>query len=83
MLMRSLHHHGLRINLLLVAEGDFDIALPCDVNTGEYKIRVGVFDDDSTFGCSDTFIILGSTATTDMTFGGENEDISMSFRFML
>ncbi|CAM9662559.1 unnamed protein product [Ascophyllum nodosum] len=63
-------------------QGDYDIALPCDANTGEYKIRVGVFDDDSTFGCSDMFTILGSTATTTMTVSGEVEDMSMSFRFM-
>ncbi|CAM9427966.1 unnamed protein product [Ascophyllum nodosum] len=64
-------------------QGDYDIALPCDVNTGEYKIRIGVFDDDvNTFGCSDTFIILGSTAMTTMTFDGDDEDMSISFRFM-
>lgn len=63
-------------------QGDYDIAIPCDVNTGEYQIRVGVFDDDSTFGCSDTFTILGSSATSTTTFGGEGEDTSMSFRFM-
>ncbi|CAM9427894.1 unnamed protein product [Ascophyllum nodosum] len=61
-------------------QGDYDITLPCDVNTGEYRIRVGVFDDDSTFGCSGTFTILGSTSTS--SFGGESEDTSMSFRFM-
>ncbi|CAM9225437.1 unnamed protein product [Ascophyllum nodosum] len=66
------------------SQGDYDIAIPCDVNTGEYKIRVGVFDDDSTFDCSDTFtIIVGSTGTTSsMTFGGEGEDLSMSFSFI-
>ena len=80
--MRPLHRYGTRITFSLVAEGDYDIALPCDANTGEYKIRVGVFDDDSTFGCSDMFTILGSTATTTMTVSGEVEDMSMSFRFM-
>ncbi|CAM9225588.1 unnamed protein product [Ascophyllum nodosum] len=70
------------------SHGDYDIAIPCDLNTGEYKIRVGVFDDDSTFDCSDTFTILGSTGTTSsMTFGGEgvfggeDMDLSMSSSF--
>ncbi|CAM9225329.1 unnamed protein product [Ascophyllum nodosum] len=58
-------------------QGDYDIVIPCNVNTGEYKIRIGVFDDDSTFDCSDTFIILGSSAIS-----SEDEDLSMSFRFM-
>ena len=71
------HRHGSRTNLSLVAEGDYDIVIPCNVNTGEYKIRIGVFDDDSTFDCSDTFIILGSSAIS-----SEDEDLSMSFRFM-
>lgn len=38
--------------------GDYDITLPDDTAPGEYKIRVGLFEDQDVFGCSGTFEVV-------------------------
>lgn len=58
-------------------QGDYDIAIPCGTDYGEYKIRVGVFGDDSTFGCSGAFTVFSEDGT-EMT---ESTELSMSFLF--
>lgn len=56
-------------------EGDYDVEIPFDTPSGMYSIRVGVFDDDTVFGCSDEFEVVSED---DEEEGG---GISMSFRF--
>lgn len=52
--------------------GDYDVEIPEDAEAGMYTIRVGDFEDDSVYGCSDEFEVLGSD---------DDEDSSMSYRF--
>lgn len=42
-----------------VLVGDYDIILPDETAPGEYKIRVGLFEDEDLFGCSGTFEVVG------------------------
>ncbi|CAM9812047.1 unnamed protein product [Laminaria digitata] len=39
--------------------GDYDVFIPEGAVSGNYLIRVGVFEDDSVFDCSDRFEIIG------------------------
>lgn len=48
----------LSLSLPYLAEGDYNIIVPSDTAAGMYKIRVGLFGDDSVFGCSETFEIV-------------------------
>ena len=40
--------------------GDYDVEIPCDTAAGEYKVRVGRFEDTTLFGCSGAFDIVSS-----------------------
>lgn len=62
-----------------MAVGDYDIDIPEDTPAGEYKIRVGRFEDGDVFGCSGTFDIVASGR--DDSSDDEDEDMSMSFTF--
>ncbi|CBJ30120.1 EsV-1-163 [Ectocarpus siliculosus] len=42
-------------------EGDYDIVIPRDSEGGMYKIRVGLFGDDSVFACSASFEVVPET----------------------
>lgn len=60
--------------------GDYDVEIPEDTEDGEYKVRVGLFENDELYGCSGTFEIVGKDD------GGDNGDssddeMSMSYRF--
>lgn len=44
------------------------MTIPCNTPSGEYSIRVGRFEDDSLFDCSDPFMIVA------------DDDMSMSYR---
>lgn len=48
--------------------GDYDVEIPEDAPAGMYSIRVGRFEDDMLYDCSDVFEVEGSS-------------MSMSFRF--
>lgn len=37
--------------------GDYDALIPLGTDPGVYSIRVGLFEDDSVFGCSEPFDI--------------------------
>ncbi|CAM9363274.1 unnamed protein product [Hapterophycus canaliculatus] len=41
-------------------EGDYDVLIPANTEAGQYKIRVGVFGDDSIFACSPSFEVMPS-----------------------
>ena len=41
--------------------GDYDVTLPADTVSGDYKIRVGLFDDQELFGCCGTFEIVSES----------------------
>lgn len=56
---------------LATEEGDYDVEIPSDAPSGMYSVRVGVFEDDSVYGCSGEFEIVGE----------EDDDMSMSYRF--
>ncbi|CBN79382.1 EsV-1-163 [Ectocarpus siliculosus] len=45
--------------------GDYDVEIPEDAEAGMYTIRVGDFEDDSVYGCSDEFEILGADDSPD------------------
>lgn len=51
------------------SQGDYDVMIPTNAPSGMYKLRVGRFEDESLFDCSDTFEVVGDEIT------------SMSFRF--
>lgn len=51
--------------------GDYDVVIPSDTAAGEYKIRVGRFEDDDLFDCSGMFEIVSDE--------DEDEDMSMSY----
>lgn len=55
--------------------GDYDVEIPEDTKPGEYKIRVGRFEDDSLYGCSGTFEIMNDGMDE------EDDDMSMSYMF--
>lgn len=55
--------------LFWFAVGDYDVVIPSDTAAGEYKIRVGRFEDDDLFGCSGTFEIVSE----------DDDDMSMSY----
>ena len=42
----------------LCAEGDYDVTIPESTPVGLYVIRVGVFGDDSIYGCSEPFEVV-------------------------
>lgn len=50
--------------------GDYDVVIPSDTAAGEYKIRVGRFEDDDLFDCSDMFEIVSDE---------DDDDMSMSY----
>jgi len=37
--------------------GDYDVVIPSDTEAGDYKIRVGRFENDDLFGCSGVFTV--------------------------
>lgn len=39
--------------------GDYDVTIPDTTESGMYKIRVGVFGDDSVYDCSEAFEVYG------------------------
>ncbi|CAM9338621.1 unnamed protein product [Ectocarpus sp. 12 AP-2014] len=49
--------------------GDYDVEIPADTEAGDYKIRVGRFEDEDLYGCSGTFTIMG----------GDDESMSYDF----
>ncbi|CAM9309180.1 unnamed protein product [Sphacelaria rigidula] len=38
--------------------GNYDVVIPSDTEPGLYKVRVGLFGDDSVYDCSDTFEVM-------------------------
>lgn len=40
------------------AGGDYDVVIPEGTPSGLYTIRVGEFEDDAVFGCSDPFEVV-------------------------
>eukprot|EP00903_Cladosiphon_okamuranus_P010794 g10199.t1 len=40
------------------SQGDYDVTIPVNSEAGMYKIRVGVFGDDSVYACSEPFEIV-------------------------
>lgn len=54
--------------------GDYDVDIPEDTESGMYKIRVGRFEDEALFGCSDTFEIVGSDH--------DDDDFSASYDYL-
>lgn len=63
---RSLQHCVVSLKF---AVGDYDVEIPADTEAGDYKIRVGRFEDEDLYGCSGTFTIMG------------DDDESMSYDF--
>lgn len=62
--------------LLNLAVGDYDVVIPEDTPAGDYSIRVGVFEEDSLYGCSGAFEVEPSHV--DVGYGAPN---SMSYLF--
>ena len=58
--------------------GDYDIDIPEDTAGGEYKIRVGRFEDLALFGCSGKFDIVASGGDDSSS---DDDDMSMSYTF--
>lgn len=40
------------------AAGDYNVIIPVDAPAGYYSIRVGLFNDDAVYDCSDTFEVV-------------------------
>lgn len=51
------HEHTFRPFLFSSSEGDYDVTIPVGSAAGMYKIRVGLFGDDSVYACSPAFEI--------------------------
>eukprot|EP00904_Undaria_pinnatifida_P003571 jgi/Undpi1/13214/HiC_scaffold_8.g02876.m1 len=58
--------------------GDYDITIPSDAESGMYRIRVGLFEDDNTYDCSGSFEVMGDDGDGD---DSDDDETSMSFRF--
>ncbi|CAB1114811.1 unnamed protein product [Ectocarpus sp. CCAP 1310/34] len=50
------------------SQGDYDVVIPSDTESGMYSIRVGVFEDPDVFGCSDSFEIIGGESSMSVRF---------------
>ncbi|CAM9508425.1 unnamed protein product, partial [Sphacelaria rigidula] len=50
--------------------GDYDVEIPEDTPAGSYSIRVGRFEDDYPYDCSDTITIVESGHTSSGSMGG-------------
>lgn len=77
--------------------GDYDVTIPCEIAAGDYKIRVGRFEDPALYDCSDAFSIVadasGDDESSDDGSGddessdsessddGSGDDESMSYHF--
>lgn len=46
-------------------EGDYNVVIPADSEDGMYKIRVGLFGDDTIYACSPSFEVVASTSSSD------------------
>lgn len=57
-------------------EGDYNIQIPSETTDGMYKIRVGVFGDDSVYGCSDAFEVVSRDDNVAYT-----HEMSMGFSY--
>ena len=53
--------------------GDYDVVIPENAMSGFYSIRVGEFENEDVFGCSEVFEVVGDDESDDV--------ISMSFDF--
>ncbi|CAM9888516.1 unnamed protein product, partial [Laminaria digitata] len=54
--------------------GDYDVEIPCDTESGEYKVRVGRFEDDSLYACSGAFEIVSKGGDGDSSSDSESKD---------
>lgn len=69
--------------------GDYDVEIPSDTSSGEYKIRVGRFGEDELFGCSGAFEIVAddnggdgdSSDSSDSSDSDEGDNGSQSYMF--
>lgn len=43
---------------LLYAEGDYNVIIPASTPVGLYVIGVGVFGDETVYGCSEPFEVV-------------------------
>ncbi|CAM9226123.1 unnamed protein product [Ascophyllum nodosum] len=50
------------------SQGDYDVEIPADTPSGKYKIRVGRFEDEELFGCSEAFEIVSDDFSSDDAF---------------
>ncbi|CAM9205054.1 unnamed protein product [Ectocarpus sp. 12 AP-2014] len=50
------------------SQGDYDVMIPSGTESGMYSIRVGAFEDDDVFGCSDSFEIVGGESSMSVRF---------------
>lgn len=50
------------------SEGDYDVVIPSSTESGMFSIRVGVFEDDEVYGCSDSFEIIGGESSMSVRF---------------
>lgn len=62
----------------MYAVGDYDVEIPEDTPAGDYSIRVGVFEDDSVYSCSDVFEV---EAAEDERDADAAPGISMSYSY--
>ena len=43
---------------VIYTEGDYNVIIPASTPTGLYVIRVGLFGEDSVYGCSEPFEVV-------------------------
>ncbi|CAB1111076.1 unnamed protein product [Ectocarpus sp. CCAP 1310/34] len=48
----------------LDSQGDYNVVIPADSEDGMYKIRVGLFGDDTIYACSPSFEVVASTTSS-------------------
>ncbi|CAM9132063.1 unnamed protein product [Ectocarpus fasciculatus] len=49
------------------SQGDYDVIIPSGTESGMYSIRVGVFENEAVYGCSDSFEVVGSDSSMSMS----------------
>ena len=47
-----------RLSPMIFTEGDYNVIIPATTAAGFYVIRVGLFGEDSVYGCSEPFEVV-------------------------
>lgn len=69
----ALSPSGLYHLLTLPPAGDYDVRIPVGTSPGDYRLRVGRFEDDSLYDCSGTFSVVSHSPAAYYDSGDEGD----------